>query len=141
MNERERIREAILASRAAAASHIEAIRTAPKLSYELVYREIRGYILAKFHLKDADCVTDNFRELTEISLSKSMQISPELVKEFDLAKSCDGVTSVRAKMILLFMAIQRELGITLPPRDTAYAETILQISRLVWNVWKESRSL
>ncbi|MBR3587472.1 MAG: hypothetical protein IKO00_15730 [Oscillospiraceae bacterium] len=132
MNERERIREAILASRAAAASHIEAIRTAPELSYELVHQEIREYILAKFHLKDADCVTDNFRELTEISLSKSMQISPELVKEFDLARSCDGVTSQTAKMVLLFLALQRDLDITFDPMSTAEAETLSDISTLVW---------
>ena len=132
MDGRERIREAMIASRTAAASHIEAIRTAPELSYELVHREIKGYILAKFHLKDRDCVTDSFRELAGISLSKSMQISPELVKEFDLARSCDGVTSQTAKMVLLFLALQRDLDITFDPMSTAEAETLSDVSALVW---------
>ncbi len=132
MDGREQIRALLLASRTAAALHIEAINTAPELTYELVHREITEYIKAKFHLEDADCVTDNFRELAGISLAKSMQVSPELVKEFDLARSCDGVTSQTAKMVLLFLALQRDLKITFDPLSTAETETLSDISALVW---------
>ena len=113
MDAQEQAKALILAARAAAASHAEAIRTAPELTRELVRREVRGYILAKFHLTEADCVTESFPELAAISLSKSMRLSPELVKEFDLAHSCDGVTSQTAKMVLLFLALQRDLGTAL----------------------------
>ena len=116
MDGREKIRALLLASRTAAALHIEAINTAPELTYELVHREITEYIKAKFHLEDADCVTDNFRELAGISL----------------ARSCDGVTSQTAKMVLLFLALQRDLKITFDPFSTAETETLSDISVLVW---------
>lgn len=135
----EQIRQMLLQSRQAAAVHMDKIRENPQMPYEPFHEELFAYIKCKFHLTDEDCTTDNYKQLSEISLSKSMRISPELVKEYDLARSCDGVSSVHAKMILLLMSVQRELGITLPPRDTAYAETVPEITRLVWNIWRESR--
>ena len=132
MDAQEQAKALILAARAAAAAHAEAIRTAPELTRELVRREVRDYILAKFHLTEADCVTESFPELAAISLSKSMRLSPELVKEFDLARSCDGVTSQTAKMVLLFLALQRDLGIQFDPMSTARAETLSDVGDLVW---------
>ncbi len=54
------------------------------------------------------------------------------MEEFDLAKSCDGVSSLMAKKVLLFMAIQRLLGISLPADKTAEADTLRDISDTVW---------
>ena len=127
-----KVKEILLASRKAAEAHIARIRTAPELTYELLDRELVEYIKSKFHLTDSDCTTDHFETLSEISLSKSMAISRELVAEFDLARSCDGVSSVRAKMVLLYMAIQKELGVTLPPEETAYVDSVHDISKMVW---------
>ena len=132
MDEQERARQLILESRRAAAGHIEAIKTAPALTRELVRREVRGYIMAKFHLTQADCSTDSFRDLAGLSLSKSMRLSPELVREFDLARSCDGTSSQTAKMVLLFLALQRDLDIRFDPMATAEAETLSDIGDLVW---------
>ena len=83
-------KEMILASKKAAAEHIANIRNAPELTRDLVRQEVRAYIMAKFHLTDEDCTTDNFSRLAQISLSKSMKISHELVKEFDLAAYTEG---------------------------------------------------
>ena len=133
MDEQEQAKALILAARAAAAAHIEAIKASPAPTRELVDREVRGYIMAKFHLTEADCANnENFRELAGLSLSKSMRLSPELVKEFDLARSCDGVTSQTAKMGLLFLALQRDLGIRFDPMSTAEAETLSDVGALVW---------
>ena len=131
-NARRDVRELILASRRAAAGHIGNILRAPQLNRELVFREVRAYILAKFHLSEADCATEDFAALAELSLAKSMRISPELVEEFDLARSCDGVSSKTAKMVLLFVALQRDLDIRFRPMDTAEAETLTDIGALVW---------
>lgn len=127
-----KVKEILLASRKAAETHITRIKTAPELTYELLDHELVEYIKSKFHLTDSDCTTDNFEALSEISLSKSMAISRELVAEFDLARSCDGVSSVRAKMVLLYMAIQKDLGVTLPPEETAYVDSVHDISKMVW---------
>ena len=124
-------KEMILASKKASAEHIANIKNAPELTRDLVRQEVRAYIMAKFHLTEEDCITDNFSRLAQISLSKSMKISHELVKEFDLARSCDGVSSHTAKMVLLFMALQKDLGIQFRPMETAEAETLNDIADLV----------
>ena len=66
------------------------------------------------------------------------RISPELVKEFDLAKSCDGASSAMAKKVLLFMAVQRELGIELPARESARIKTLDDLSGLAWEEMRKS---
>lgn len=124
----------ILKSRIKAASHIANIKEASPLTYELLDQEITAYILAKFHLEPQDCCSEIFSDLAELSLSKSMKLSPELVKEFDIARSCDGVSSKSAKMFLLYMALQKDLSIKLPPKETAYVESVHDISKLVWKV-------
>ncbi|MBR3397395.1 MAG: hypothetical protein IKG70_06080 [Lachnospiraceae bacterium] len=130
------VKEMILASKRAAALHIANIKNAAAIRYDLVRQEVREYIKARFHLTEEDCVTDNFSQLAQISLAKSMKISRELVEEFDLARSCDGVSSHTAKMVLLFMALQKDLGIQFRPLETAEAETLDDIALLVWRELK-----
>ena len=130
------VKEMILASQRAAALHIANIKNAAAIRYDLVRQEVREYIKARFHLTEEDCVTDNFSQLAQISLAKSMKISRELVEEFDLARSCDGVSSHTAKMVLLFMALQKDLGIQFRPLETAEAETLDDIALLVWRELK-----
>lgn len=59
-------------------------------------------------------------------------MSKELVREFDLAKSCDGATSAMAKKVLLLLSIQRELDIQIPAEQAAKDITLTQLAELVW---------
>ncbi len=129
---RNDIREIILSARKAATAHADNIKNANPLTKEIAEKEIFGYLKAKFHLKDEDCTTDDFAELTEISLAKSMEISPALVEEFDLARSCDGTSSKTAKMVLFFMALQKEFNIEFEPMETVMAKTVYDIGDLVY---------
>lgn len=61
-----------------------------------------------------------------------MKVSKELVREFDLAKSCDGATSAMAKKVLLLLSIQRELDIQIPAEQAAKDITLTQLAELVW---------
>ena len=126
-------RQLIMRARIAAESHITAIKEADPLTYELVDTEIYEFIKSMYHLTDEDCTTDNFSELTKISLAKSLEISPELVREFDLARSCDGTSSHTAKMVLLFQKLQNVFEIKFDPLDTAYEETVHDIARMVYD--------
>ena len=119
------------------------IKSAVPLTKELFARKMRDFVLHKYMLSPQMNLPENFSALTELSLSRSMKISPELVKEFDLAKSCDGASSAMAKKVLLFMAIQRELSIELPAMASARIKTIGELSDLAWNemlvsdVWRD----
>ena len=58
--------------------------------------------------------------------------------EFDTAKSCDGATSAMAKKVLLFMTIERELGLQLPALETARVKTLEDIAQLVYRTMQNT---
>ena len=102
-------------------------------------QQLTQYVLTKYLLTQEDLLTtDSFDGLTELSLSKSMQVSPELVKEFDTAQSCDGATSAMAKKVLLFRAIERALGIQLPAMRSARLKSMEDFAQMLWDTLKES---
>ena len=138
MDNRAEIRHLLLRSRKAADEHIQRIRTADPLTPELLYEELYQYVLVKYLLTDEDKPEgDGFDELTELSLSKSMKISPALVSEFDTAQSCDGATSAMAKKVLLFRSIENGLDIRIPAMESARIKTMQDFSRMIWYTMKE----
>lgn len=140
------IKTRILESRKKAAAAMEAVLTADPLEKDFFKEKLRDFVLAKFMLTPGEDLPEDFSALAEYSLSKSMKISPELVKEFDLAKSCDGVSSAMAKKVLLFLAIQKQLQIELPAKGTAKLKTLDELADLAWTkmqaspAWKEKIS-
>lgn len=127
---------------------MSAIREANPLRYEFLHEQMYQYVLVKFLLTDEDRPkNDDFGALVELSLSKSMQVSPELVEQFDTAQSCDGATSAMAKKVLLFMAVQRALGIELPALESARVKSMSDLSAMAWNTlaqdasWREKMDL
>ena len=123
----------ILDARRLAAADMAEIRGQNVLTLDFFAGKLRDFVLHKYHLPTDAELPESFSALTELSLSNSMKISPELVKEFDLAKSCDGASSAMVKKVLLFMAIQRELGIELPAMESARITTIRALAELAWN--------
>ena len=138
MENDNQIKKMILSSKKAAAGDIQEIKNAEVITKDLFFEKMRSYVLHKFLLTEESCgYSDDFNELAEISLSNSMKISKELVKEFDLAKSCDGGTSVMAKKVLLFLAIQREFDIVIPAMESASTKSLNGIIELIWNEVKK----
>jgi hypothetical protein len=139
MSDRSHIRELLLHSRQAAARQMELIHTQRPLTYAYLHEHLFQYVLDKYMLQRKDCPPDeSFNDLAERSLAGSMKISRDLVEEFDTARSCDGATSVMAKKVLLFLAIQRDLDIELPARESAQIKTMEDMTRMVWHTMAES---
>lgn len=133
MASRAELRRLLLQSRREADGHMQAIRDGAPVTFALLERELTAYVLAKFLLTADELPEDgDFDEVARRSLAKSMHIAPALVEEFDTARSCDGATSVMAKKVLLFMAIQRALDIELPALESARLRTMGDLSAMVW---------
>ena len=139
-NEMAKAARIIAAARAEAARHAANVLDEPAPGRGFVEDEVAAYVRAKFHLDEADCEGRSFDELAELSLSKSMKVSPELVREFDLARSCDGVSSAVAKKSLLFVAIQKDFHVKLDPLECAYAEDLPAIGALVWKALEANKA-
>ena len=139
MSDRAQIRRLLLRSRREADGHMEAIHNQAPLSQTFFLTHLRQYVLAKYLLTEEEAAqAGTFDGLVELSLSKSMQVSPELVAEFDTARSCDGTTSAMAKKVLLFMAIQRALEIELPAQASARIRTLDDLAQLAWDTLARS---
>ncbi len=139
MESRSEIRRRLLRARKTAKTHMDAICSADPLTYPLLKQELRQFILAKFLLDEEGIPEDvGFDRLVEESLSHSMKIDPSLVAEFDTAKSCDGATSAMAKKVLLFMTLERELGLQLPALETARVKTLEDISQMVFRTMQNT---
>lgn len=134
MNDRAKVRQLLLSSRKVAAEHIDNIKNADSLTRDLVYVEMSAVILAKFHLDKEDVPADeNFNEIVDISLSKSMQIDPSLVDQFDKAQSCDGATSAMAKKVLLFRSIEKAFDFELPATRSARVKNLHDVSDMIFD--------
>jgi hypothetical protein len=128
------LKELILSSKKAANADIEAIESHCPLTKEFFEEKLTDYVLHKYLLtrEDYERAGGVFNDLTELSLAKSMKISKELVREFDLAKSCDGVSSAMAKKVLLFRSIEKAFDIQLPAKQTAKFKYLSELSDMTW---------
>lgn len=124
----------ILRARKLSDGELEQIRNQRCLTEAVLHEHLCAFIRYKFLLEPEDCTTDSFNDWIQVSLAKSMHISKDLVAEFDRAKTCDGATSAMAKRILLLVAIQQGLQITLPAEEAAAVVTLSDLTHLVWTV-------
>jgi hypothetical protein len=60
-----------------------------------------------------------------------MKVTPELAAVLDTARSCAGATSATVKKALLFQAMERELGVTLPADKAVAARDVGTLAVLV----------
>ncbi len=140
MQDTSKIVELILSFNTAATQEMALIKSANPLTLPFLHEHLYNFVLAKFMMTKDDCPNDNFTDIANASLAKSMKISPELVKEFDNAKSCSGTSSVMAKKVLLFLKIQKELDIILPAERSAKIKTMSDLSDMVWDTLQEQHT-
>ena len=95
---------------------------------------LRKYVLYRFLLNEDECQTDDINEIAKISLAKSLHMDKALMKNIDRESTCDRASPVMTKRLLLFIAIQSELNIQLPPDETPGIKTIADLASLVWRV-------
>ena len=133
MPDESAVRETLLRSRTESRRQIERIYAEQPLRFETLSACIREFILARFLLSAEESEGVDFQALAELSLAKTMKLSPEQVREFDTARSCAGATSAMVKKTLLYLSIQKELHIELDAPKTPKVHSFDAFSRLVWD--------
>jgi len=128
------IKDRIIIANREASAVMETIKSSPKLAKDEFYQLIRQYILIKFFLSDEACTEDNIIELSELSIQRVLKISKGNLKAADISVHCAGTSSVIDKKVLLLLAIQKQLGIKFNPDETSNAETIRQLSDLIYRI-------
>lgn len=137
-DERERARLALLRAKTASQKEIDAILAAQPLRQEFLCERLTDFVLAKFMLTREEAEGVDFQKLSQLSLAKSMKISKELVKEFDMAQGCAGTSSEIAKKTLLFLAIQKQLKLELPAEKLPRIHSFSELAQLVRGTMSET---
>ncbi len=115
-----------------------AVRAAlPAMTKEELREHIRRFVLYKF-LLDPDCEEEDIRRLSQMSIEKLLAMSTRDLNTSDLGIGCGGTSSVDNKIILLFMALGRELEITMDPLRTPSLKTVPLLTEEVYTLLKEA---
>lgn len=103
------------------------------VTYEFFREHLRRFVMAKYSLDGSDCEeTDNLQRLSEISLSKALKVSRDLIADYEAGQNCEGATSATVKRSLLLVKIQRELSIKFSLQDLMEITTLDDVVRLAW---------
>lgn len=122
------LKEKLLYSKNQAAEQIAAIKALPELNQKALFFHLRNYLKSRFLLEEEDCRSENLQELAAISLAKTLAVSPAELKGLDLSQTCTGSSSVFSKKVLLLMALERELNISIPEQESVRIKTITDLT-------------
>jgi hypothetical protein len=136
--DRELARQALLRAKESSQREIDAIYAAQPLRVEFLRERLTDFVLAKFLLTREEAEGVDFQKLSQLNLAKSMKISKELVKEFDMAQGCAGTSSEIAKKTLLFLALQKQLKLELPARALPRIHSFQELAELVLEAMRAS---
>ena len=138
VSEEKKAREMLLRARDESRQKIRRIYACRPLAYDVLRDCLTDFVLAKYLLTREEASGTDFQQLAELSLAKSMKISRDQVREYDMAKGCTGVSSAMVKKALLFMAIERQLSVELPAEKLPRIHSFDELARLVWDAMKGS---
>lgn len=121
----------IAESAKAADAVLEDYLAQPEMSEKALAETMKKYIAVKQQLS-GDEVSDNITIMVRISISKATGIPVEKLKELDKAGACGSAPAVLAKRVLLFIDIQKKLGITFPVDKMYGVQTVQDLAELAF---------
>lgn len=109
---------------------LEDLRLAQEQSPEEIADKLKQYIAIKLLLSEAE-ISDNIIEMVRINVAKASHLSVEQLKEMDRPGRCGSAPAVLSKRVLLYLDIQKKLGITLPAQKLPEVRTVLELTDII----------
>ena len=113
-----------------AESLLEEVRSAPERSAEEIAGKLRQYIAAKLLLSETE-ISDNIIEMVRINVAKASHMTVEQLKEMDRPGRCGSAPAVLSKRVLLYIDIQKQLGVTLPAMELPEIRTVQELTAMI----------
>lgn len=126
------IKERLLKAKKLARHELDLILAESAPMVEFLHAHLRQYILYRYLLDETCCDTDNINDIMLISLERALKIDRNIISETEKGGACDRATPVITKRILLFMTLQTEFKIALPPDKLACTKTIMDLAEVIW---------
>lgn len=127
---RKEIADRLKEAAAQANTELEKIRSAPDMGREKMAEVLRRYAARRLML-DASEVSDNITKMVRIHVSKTMHIPEEELKNMDKPGMCGSAPAVLSLRILMFLAVQEQLGVKLPAQKTPDIQTVQDLAELL----------
>ena len=99
---------------------------------EDVNATVEKVVRAKYFLEDCVLQSNYFNYLGELSIARMLGKDISEIKGIDLEAKCNGTSSVMTKKILLFMFMNKEMGIAISAEDAANSYTLQDLSILAF---------
>ena len=126
-------RESILRKEAEAETEIALILGEAALTYPFFLEHLRAFVMKKFALSVSDLEeTDNLDDVAQISVSKALKVSKDLVADYEAGENCEGATSSDVKRTLLLVKIQKSFDVRLSLQELMAIETIEDAAKTLW---------
>ncbi len=110
-------------------AHVQAILALPHPTPEEVTPHVRGYILAKFLLREEDAAgAEELRDLASASISRALDLAEGDLAVTDLSDRCAAAPSVETKLVLLMMRLEKALHVKLDVMERVNAHTVEELS-------------
>lgn len=93
---------------------------------------VHEYVRCKFLLSKEECTSDTILDLAEISTEKMLRENDRSVKLAQASTTCTNQSSTGIKKVLLSLSLQRALGVTISPDESAKLETVPQLARALY---------
>ena len=89
---------------------------------------VHAYVRTRYLLEPEDELVDSLNVLGEMNLSRALGVPVPDLGKVDMEAKCGGTSALMTKKILLIVALNRDLGIAVPPDEAA---DITKVSELV----------
>lgn len=108
------------------------LRDTGDLSYDVVYKYMERIVRAKYYLDEEVLDSNRFHYLGELSVARALGRNISEIQGIDLEAKCNGTSTVMTKKILLFMFINRQLGVSISAEQAADALSLDDLALLVF---------
>lgn len=104
----------------------------PDTSQDDFERLVTEFVQCKFFLTPEECTTDNLLELAEISVEKLLRVNDRSVRLAQGSTTCTNQSSTDIKKVLLSLTLQRALGVSFTPEESANLETVDELAHALF---------
>ncbi len=106
----------------------------PGITEEAFDETVHEYVRCKFLLDREECTSDVILDLAETSIEKILRENDRSVKLAQASTTCTNQSSTDVKKVLLSLSLQRALGVTMSPEESAGLETVSHLSGALYHL-------
>ncbi|WP_102374204.1 acyl carrier protein [Raoultibacter massiliensis] len=116
----------------------ETLKSKPRPSADEFDASVRSYIRTRMLLEPKDEMPDSLNVLGQMNLARALGVSIPELSSIDMEAKCGGTSAVMTKKILLIMALNRDLGVSVTPDEAAEITKISELIERLYHLYESN---